>query len=106
MSRHDPKVTPHQIVEHAARAQELCEQDELPEILRDWRKRLAFERAMEVLGEAVKCLPVELLGRYPSVDWRGIAGMRAAFSTRGRPKTNFLPGGKAFPYPYFSNFPT
>jgi uncharacterized protein with HEPN domain len=31
---------------------------------------------MEVLGESVKRLPIELLNRYPAVDWRGIAGMR------------------------------
>ncbi len=35
-----------------------------------------FERVMEVMGEAVKRLPREFTGRYPSVDWHGIAGMR------------------------------
>lgn len=42
----------------------------------DWQKRAAFERVMEVLGEAVKRLPRELTASYPAVDWRGIAGMR------------------------------
>jgi uncharacterized protein with HEPN domain len=54
MSKHDPKVTLRQITDYALRAQELCAQNELPAILTDWHKRLAFERVMEVLGEAVK----------------------------------------------------
>jgi uncharacterized protein with HEPN domain len=76
MSKRDPKVTLLQIAEHARLAQKLCAQHTLEEILDDWEKRLAFERVMEILGEAVKRLPPELLARYPAVDWRGAAGMR------------------------------
>ncbi|MBI2190667.1 MAG: DUF86 domain-containing protein [Planctomycetes bacterium] len=64
------------MADNARRAQELCAANTLPEILADWQKRAAFERVMEVLGEAVKRLPRELTARYAAVDWRGIAGMR------------------------------
>jgi hypothetical protein len=37
MSRHDPKVTLRQITDHARRAQELCAQNTLPEMLTDWQ---------------------------------------------------------------------
>ena len=76
MSRHDPKVTLQQLAEHARHAQEICAQNTLAGMLTDWQKRAAFERVMEVLGEAVKRLPPDLTARYPAVDWRGIAGMR------------------------------
>lgn len=76
MSKHDPKVTLRQMAESARQAQELCARNTLPEILLDWQKRLAFERVMEVLGEATKRLPSELISRYQAVDWRGLAGMR------------------------------
>ena len=48
----------------------------MPGILTDWHKRLAFERVMEVLGEAVKRLPPELCQRHPAVPWKLVAGMR------------------------------
>lgn len=75
MSKRDTKVTLLQILEQGQRAQELCSAT-LPQIMSDWQKCAAFERVMEVLGEAVKRLPSDLTARYPAVDWRGIAGMR------------------------------
>jgi len=41
---------------------------------------LAFERVMEVLGEAVKRLPAELRQKHPQVPWRLVAGMRDKIS--------------------------
>lgn len=76
MSKHDPKVALRQVIEHARRAQELCEANSLGDIVADWQKCAPFERVMEVLGEAVKRLPSDLTARYPAVDWRGIVGMR------------------------------
>ena len=36
----------------------------------------AFVRSLEVIGEAVKKLPVEIRYKYPEVPWKNIAGMR------------------------------
>jgi uncharacterized protein with HEPN domain len=38
--------------------------------------RRAFVRSLEVIGEAVKKLPVEFRAQHPEVEWRQIAGMR------------------------------
>ena len=76
MSRRDPRATLQQLAAYARHAQELCAQNTFAGIVADWQKRAAFERVMEVLGEAVKRLPPELTAQYPAVDWRGIAGMR------------------------------
>lgn len=33
-------------------------------------------RSLEIIGEAVKKLPVEFRSQHPDVEWRAIAGMR------------------------------
>ncbi len=76
MSRHDPKVTLLQIADYARKAIDLCSRNTLPEILADWKNCLALERALEVLGEAVKRLPEELRNRNPAIPWKLMAGMR------------------------------
>jgi len=80
MSKHDPTVTLRQIADHAGRIQELCEACTLPDLLKDWKLTAAFEREMQVLGEAVKRLPADLVARYPQIPWREIAGTRDRIS--------------------------
>jgi uncharacterized protein with HEPN domain len=45
-------------------------------LLDDPTNSRAIVRSLEVIGEAVKKLPLELRNKYPQVDWSDIAGMR------------------------------
>lgn len=80
MSIHDPKITLLQIAEYARYAQQLCADRTVAELKADWQQAFAFERVMEVLGEAVKRLPDDLRQKYPQVPWRLVAGMRDKIS--------------------------
>jgi uncharacterized protein with HEPN domain len=42
----------------------------------DFRINFAVVRALEIIGEATKRLPIDVRERYPDIPWRGMAGMR------------------------------
>jgi uncharacterized protein with HEPN domain len=44
--------------------------------LRDETLKRAFVRSFEIIGEAVKQIPDNVLEQYPQIEWRAIAGMR------------------------------
>lgn len=76
MSRHDPAVSLRQIAELARQAQKICEGHTLDSFMTDWKGMLALERVMELIGETVKRLPLDLRHRYPQPNWQAITGMR------------------------------
>ncbi len=76
MSRRDPAITLRQLLAHAQRIHELVSASTLEALLQDWKLTAAFEREMEILGEAVKRLPPELTAQYPAIPWKAIAGTR------------------------------
>ncbi|MBL0129281.1 MAG: DUF86 domain-containing protein [Flavobacteriales bacterium] len=45
-------------------------------LLDDETNSRAIVRSLEVIGEAVKKLPVELRQKYPNINWSEMAGMR------------------------------
>ena len=43
---------------------------------KDSMRRLALERALELVGEAARRVSEDLQRRHPEIDWRGLIGQR------------------------------
>ena len=76
MSAHDPQVTLRQIQDAANRLQTICAGKTMEQLLADWLATAALERFLEIVGEGVKRLPMDLRSRHPDVPWKEIAGTR------------------------------
>ena len=64
------------ILENAEKATRFIEGMSGDDFLQDEKTVFAVIRALEIVGEATKNIPVEVREKYPSIPWREMAGMR------------------------------
>ena len=49
---------------------------DMEDFLADETMKRAFTRSVEIIGEAVKQIPVEFKDEHPDIQWKEMAGMR------------------------------
>jgi uncharacterized protein with HEPN domain len=76
MSRHDPLVRVHHMLDYAREAVSMVASRERDALDTDRMLSLALVRLMEIVGEAASRLPDEFRSRYPQVPWRDISDLR------------------------------
>ena len=64
------------MVAYTRQAEEFLQSVDLEQFRHDLQMVLAVTRALEVVGEAGRHLPVTLRQRYPEVPWSKVIGMR------------------------------
>ena len=76
MSRHDPLVSVHQMLDHAREAVEMVRGRCRPDLDTDRMLNLALVRLMEVVGEAATRVPDAFQSHHPHVPWRDVTDLR------------------------------
>ena len=76
MSRRDPLVSVHHMLDHAREAIDLVRGRSRPDLDTDRILNLALVRLMEVVAEAATRIPEEFRLRHTEVPWRDVADLR------------------------------
>ena len=76
MSRRDPIVYVHHILDHARDARDMSENRSREDLDTDRMFELALVRLMEIIGEASRRIPEDFQIRYPLVPWLGMSDLR------------------------------
>ena len=76
------------ILDAMDKAEILLEDVTFEEFEADFRINFAVVRALEIVGEATKRLPMSLRYDYPDIPWKDMAGMRDRI-THGYDNVNF-----------------
>jgi uncharacterized protein with HEPN domain len=64
------------IIEAMEDAISFVKESEYDDFAKDRKTVYAVVRALEIIGEAVKKVPLRVRNRYPRIPWKEIAGMR------------------------------
>ena len=76
MSRRDPRVYIHHMLDHAVEALEMTRGRSRSDLDTDRMLNLSLVRLMEVVGEASRRVPQDFRNRYPNVPWRETSDLR------------------------------
>ena len=76
MSRHEPRVSVHQMLDHAREAVQMAQGRRRSDLDADRMLNLSLVRLIEIIGEAASRLPDDFRRRYADVPWRETVGMR------------------------------
>lgn len=74
--RRSPRILLEDILESIVRIEEYLAGVTQSQFAGDTEKQDAVIRRLEIIGQAVKGLPLDLRQRHPEVPWRQIAGAR------------------------------
>lgn len=72
----DPVVYVEDILQAAARARLFVQECSFEQFAADLKTQYAVVRALEVIGEAAKRVPVDIQAMGSEIPWRAMAGMR------------------------------
>ena len=76
MTRHDPLVRLHHMLDHAREAIQIAQGRKREDLDRDRLLNLALVRLLEIIGEAAARIPPAERKRWPTVPWADIVGLR------------------------------
>jgi uncharacterized protein with HEPN domain len=72
VSRRSTKIYLHDIAEAIRMIEEAMAGRSLPEFAADMFRRRAIERALEIVSEASRHIPEDLLADHQQIPWRGV----------------------------------
>ncbi len=72
----DPLIFLKHIIESIEKIESFSNNLSKSQFLKDELRQSAVIRQLEIIGEAVKNLPIDFINKYPPIPWSDIAGLR------------------------------
>ncbi|MEK9130013.1 MAG: DUF86 domain-containing protein [Patescibacteria group bacterium] len=76
MRNKNPKFFLKDILDSINKIEQYVKKKTKNEFLKNYEKQDAIMKRIEIIGEAIKNIPIGIKKKYPEIPWKDIAGMR------------------------------